>query len=356
MKVAIIGDTHAGARGDKRPFQNNMRRFFKNEFFPKLKEEGITNIIHTGDLFDRRKYINFNTLQLIRECFLDVMKKEGISFRIIYGNHDVAYKNTNTLNSLDLFLNEYSNIEVVRKPSVFVYNGSRIALVPWINEENEEETMNFIGNNSSVDLLCGHFDIMNFEFTPGVKNIEKGIEPSTFADYKQVVSGHYHVPGSMLNIMYPGSPFEFTWNDYGQEKGYVIYDTKNKGINKVPTQARMFYKVFYDDEDDFKLKKTRSFFKLYTDKFVKVIVKKKDNKKKFDAFLNDIYSFNPHDVSVVESDETFVLSEDQINTETKSTMEIINSTIDNMTLNVPTQELKTLFSELYSESLSLEVE
>ena len=100
----------------------------------------------------------------------------------------------------------------------------------------------------------------------------------------------------------------------------------------------------------------RSFFKLYTDKFVKVIVKKKDNKKKFDAFLNDIYSFNPHDVSVVESDETFVLSEDQINTETKSTMEIINSTIDNMTLNVPTQELKTLFSELYSESLSLEVE
>ena len=141
MKVAIIGDTHAGARGDRRPFQNNMGRFFKNEFFPKLKEEGITNIIHTGDLFDRRKYINFNTLQLIRECFLDVMKSEGISFRIIYGNHDVAYKNTNTLNSLDLLLNEYSNIEVVRKPSVFVYNGSRIALVPWINEENEAGTM-----------------------------------------------------------------------------------------------------------------------------------------------------------------------------------------------------------------------
>ena len=83
---------------------------------------------------------------------------------------------------------------------------------------------------------------------------------------------------------------------------------------------------------------------------------KKENKNKFDAFLNDIYSFNPHDVSVVESDETFVLSEDQINAETKSTMEIINSTIDNMTLNVSTQELKTLFSELYSESLSLEVE
>ena len=103
-------------------------------------------------------------------------------------------------------------------------------------------------------------------------------------------------------------------------------------------------------------RKTKSFFKLYTDKFVKVIVKKKENKKKFDAFLNDIYSFNPHDVSVVESDETFVLSEDQINAETKSTMEIINNTIDNMTVNVSIQELKTLFSELYSESLSLEIE
>ena len=78
MNIAIIGDTHAGARGDKRPFQNNMRRFFIDEFFPKLRKENITNIIHTGDLFDRRKYINFNTLQLIRECFLDVMKKEGI--------------------------------------------------------------------------------------------------------------------------------------------------------------------------------------------------------------------------------------------------------------------------------------
>ena len=59
---------------------------------------------------------------------------------------------------------------------------------------------------------------------------------------------------------------------------------------------------------------------------------------------------------MVESDETFVLSEDQINAETKSTMEIINSTIDNMTLNVSSQELKALFSELYSESLSLEIE
>ena len=112
MKIAIIGDTHAGARGDKRPFQNSMRRFFTDEFFPKLREEGITNIIHTGDLFDRRKYINFNTLQLTKDCFLDVMKKEGISFRIIYGNHDVAYKNTNTLNSLDLLLNELSLIHI----------------------------------------------------------------------------------------------------------------------------------------------------------------------------------------------------------------------------------------------------
>ena len=104
MKIAIIGDTHAGARGDKRPFQNNMRRFFKDEFFPKLREENITNIIHTGDLFDRRKYINFYTLQLIRECFLDVMKREGISFRIIYGNHDVAYKLfKSTLDNLPCF-------------------------------------------------------------------------------------------------------------------------------------------------------------------------------------------------------------------------------------------------------------
>ena len=55
MLVAIICDTHYGARGDSTLLLNNQKKFFDGVFFPTLKSKGVGTILHLGDLVDRRK-------------------------------------------------------------------------------------------------------------------------------------------------------------------------------------------------------------------------------------------------------------------------------------------------------------
>ena len=100
MKIAIINDTHFGARGDSQIFFDYFMRFFDDVFFPYLEEHNIDTIIHAGDLMDRRKFINFNILNQVRTRFMDKLKSKNIKMHCILGNHDVYYRNTNEINSI----------------------------------------------------------------------------------------------------------------------------------------------------------------------------------------------------------------------------------------------------------------
>ena len=144
MKIAILNDTHAGVRGDMVAMADYQGRFYNEVFFPYLKENGITHILHLGDYFDRRKYVNFSTLKSNREHFIKPMLEHGISMDLIIGNHDTYFKNTNEVNSPDLLLFESDNINVIQEPEVREYDGLNIALVPWINSENYADSVEFL--------------------------------------------------------------------------------------------------------------------------------------------------------------------------------------------------------------------
>ena len=92
-KVALITDTHAGARNDSPVFNDYFMDFYDNVFFPYLKENNISTMIHLGDIFDRRKYVNFRTLQSWRENFVFRLWREKIDSHFIIGNHDLHNRN-----------------------------------------------------------------------------------------------------------------------------------------------------------------------------------------------------------------------------------------------------------------------
>ena len=100
MKLALISDTHAGARGDSAIFNEFFFKFWENVFFPYLKENNITQICHLGDVVDRRKFINYVTLNSWRKRFFDKLTENNIQMDVIVGNHDVTYKNTNEINAM----------------------------------------------------------------------------------------------------------------------------------------------------------------------------------------------------------------------------------------------------------------
>ena len=99
MKIALINDTHFGARGDSQLFFDYFMKFFDEVFFPYLKENNIDTIIHAGDFMDRRKFVNFNILIQVRNKFIKHLKENDIKMHCILGNHDVYYRNTNDVNS-----------------------------------------------------------------------------------------------------------------------------------------------------------------------------------------------------------------------------------------------------------------
>ena len=122
MKICLINDTHAGARGDSLLFNEFFFKFWEGTFFPYLKENNIKQIIHLGDVVDRRKYINYIILNQWRKRFFDVLERENIQMDIIVGNHDVTYKNTNEINAMHELFNKYDNINVYIEPVEKIYD------------------------------------------------------------------------------------------------------------------------------------------------------------------------------------------------------------------------------------------
>ena len=83
MKIAILNDTHCGIRNSSDMFIANADKFYTDTFFPYLVENNITHIIHLGDYYDNRKYINFRALNCNRKHFLKPLRDFGITMDII---------------------------------------------------------------------------------------------------------------------------------------------------------------------------------------------------------------------------------------------------------------------------------
>jgi hypothetical protein len=97
-----------------------------------------------------------------------------------------------------------------------------------------------------------------------------------------------------------GNPYEITWQDYDDPKGFHIFDFNTRKLEFIPNPFKMFHKIDYDDEwiDEF-IKNTD--FNVYTNTYVKVIVEYKANKKKLKTFMDMLCSVNPFSVNFVEN-------------------------------------------------------
>ena len=160
MKVAIITDTHYGARKGSKHLHDYFELFYKNVFFPTLEDNGIDTVIHMGDAFDSRKAIDFQSLEWAKRVVFEPLKKYNV--HMIIGNHDCYYKNTNNVNSPELLLQTYPNIKTYSTVSEAEVGGLNILFIPWINAENYQDTLNSIKVSDSVCAM-GHLEPTDLE-------------------------------------------------------------------------------------------------------------------------------------------------------------------------------------------------
>jgi len=354
MKLCILGDTHFGARGDSLDFHKYFQKFYDEVFFPYLIENDIRVVFQMGDLFDRRKFINFNSLYLSRKYFFEKCERLGIKLHTLIGNHDVAYKNTLEVNSPSLLLNEYSNIEIYEEFDTVDFDGVSIDVVPWICDDNVDDIFNRM-KESKAQICFGHFEIAGFEMDRG--NVcESGIDKQSLSKYDVVLTGHFHHKSTDGNITYIGTPYEMTWADWNDPKGFHIFDTETREMNFVKNSFSMFHKITYDDgKTTFEDWKEYDFSKL-KECYVKVVVLNKQNPFLFDHVIDSLYKAGVSDLSIVEdfTDVNVDLDQDIID-QAEDTITILSKYIDNLTLDVEPEKLKTLMRELYVEALNTEV-
>ena len=96
-----------------------------------------------------------------KELSLDPLKERGIAVHLMVGNHDAYYKNTNDVNSVDLLLREYDNINVYSSPTEVRIDNLDILFIPWICEENEKETTQLI-ESTTCNITMGHLELSGF--------------------------------------------------------------------------------------------------------------------------------------------------------------------------------------------------
>ena len=353
MKVALITDTHWGVRNDAHHFLDYMAKFYDRIFFPYLEENGIDTIIHLGDIVDRRKYINFVTLRHLKDTFLNRIVDNNIDLHVIIGNHDVPYKNTNDINSMRELFDKH-DVQSYWEPTTVNFDGCDIAFMPWINNANYAQSIQHM-KDTPAQVLFGHLEIAGCLMMRGMTN-EHGMEISDFSKFDLVASGHFHTKSVTENIHYLGCPYELTWSDYQDPKGFHIFDTDTREIEFVRNPYRMFNKVFYDDSGKEASEILEKDFSGFEGSYVKVVTQTKENPYWFDQFMDKLYQANPVNIQIVDDHLNLNLEDDEdIVNEAEDTVTILSKYIDNMETNVSKKRLDNLMRTLYNEALYMEV-
>jgi DNA repair exonuclease SbcCD nuclease subunit len=344
MKVAIITDTHYGARKGSKHLHDYFEKFYDDVFFPTLEKEGITTVIHMGDAFDSRKSIDYQSLEWAKRVVFDRLKKYDV--HMIVGNHDCYYKNTNNVNSPGLLLQTYKNIKTYNKIEEVVIDNLKVLFIPWINAENYQDSVNAIKVSDSICAM-GHLELNGFRAHRG-HVMEEGMACDVFEKFDKVFSGHYHTRSDNGRIFYLGNPYEMFWNDVNDTRGFHIFDTETLTHTPINNPYKLFYNIYYEDTNHKLFNATE-----YENKIVKVIVRKKSKPKDFEKFIDKLYSIGVQDLKIIENfdlqeNEDFEIGEEE------NTLSILNRYIDESETQYDKSIIKNIFQDLYKQACEVE--
>jgi DNA repair exonuclease SbcCD nuclease subunit len=353
MKVAIITDQHFGARNDSVLFLDFFQKFYDNIFFPSLDAAGINTVLILGDTFDRRKYVNFYALDRAKKMFFDELAKREITVYMLAGNHDTYYKNTNDVNSPDLLLREYDNINVIDTPQTIHLNyedvDCDICMVPWICADNYQRAMDEI-NNTSATLCMGHFEIAGFAMYRGMESHD-GLNKNLFKKFDMVFSGHYHHRSNDGHVFYLGNPYELTWQDYNDPRGFHLFDLGSRKLEFIGNPYSVFTRFEYDDTGEIQDLSPLDLKNC----FVKVVVINKTDYYKFDKFIQQLYNKGCAEIKIIEDFSEYNEGAVSSDINLEDTMDLLNNYIDSVQTDTDKEKVKTYMKSLYTEAINVEV-
>jgi DNA repair exonuclease SbcCD nuclease subunit len=336
--VAILGDTHLDHSPKFIPY---FKKFYDNIFFPTLRERGIKNIIQVGDIFDSRRKIDISCLHNSKEFFFSNFEEE-FSMHVLVGNHDSYHLNTLNINSPTNLIDSKYQIGIISEP----YESEYGLIIPWICQDNEDQIFNTITKSSSKYLFA-HLELSGFAMNKGYI-MEHGHDAHLFNKFKKVITGHYHTHSEKGNIFYTGTPYQLTFNDVDDTKGFWIMNMDNGDMEFIENPYKMFHKIVYNEGSEYDLSTVENCI-------VKLIIDSKSDQMKYDIFLKQLQESNPMELKIVENFEQFGDEKiDVDNIDISDTLSLLHKYIESSQFELDKDMLKNTVQTLYNDALLMD--
>jgi len=299
MKVIVLGDTHMGARGGAVNFAHYFNRFFTESLYPYMLEHGIIDIYQLGDLFDNRTALPLKSFHISEPEWFGPLVEHGFTMHTLLGNHDITLRESLKINTTESALKKYiesGHVVVYKEPTaVHVDDNCTFDIVPWICKENFGEVGEFLKRKNISDICLGHFAVEGASMYRGIP-AQSGMNQNLFERYERVFTGHYHTRSELMDgkIQYVGTPYEITWMDAHDPRGFTVFDTVTRKFEFVPNPETIFQKILYRGNET-------SVPSGLKGKYLKIVVEQKEDTKKFEAYVNSIRMQIPEDIIFIEN-------------------------------------------------------
>lgn len=353
-QIAWLADTHFGKSNDHPVLLKNAFQFLETVFFPEIEKRNITDVVHVGDVGDRRKYVNFSVLYEIRHRFIERLVKTVDNIHITVGNHDCYFKNTNSVNAVTELFEKYP-INIYTDPTEVTIRDIDMLFLPWINQENVKLSNKLI-KESPANIAAGHLEISGFQMDKGIV-CKSGLDPEPFHRFLMTLSGHFHHRSMDLSgIKYLGSPYQMTAADADDIRGFHILHTNTMELEFIPNPHQAFKRIVYDDrvmhEDEIfeQLKGTN-------EKFLTIQIVNKDNPYLYSKFVDQLAVIQPAKVNY--SDKSYLVGlreelelgklddPDDIPT-------VLSKFIDTLEVQINPEDLKKYMNSIYGKVMKAE--
>jgi len=248
LRLVHISDTHAGFAAyralDKESGINQREADNNNAFrqaIDKILELQPEVVLHTGDLFDTVR-ANNRTIAFVLEQLLR-LSRSGIPVVIISGNHSTPrLKETGSIFQLfELFPNLYPVYK--NQYQRLTFGDLTVHAVPHcFTKEDFKNSLDSIQLNKETkyNILMLHTAITGIkEFSMGEFNEQELSTSDLKPEFQYIALGHYHKYTQVTeNACYAGSLERLSFNEIGQEKGFLEIDLARETLTFHPLEIR----------------------------------------------------------------------------------------------------------------------
>ena len=259
MKFLHTSDLHLGKDLCEESLIQDQKHILK-EILNVIKEEEVDCVLISGDIYDKSNP-SIDAVNLFND-FLVELSKTNSQIYIISGNHD---SNERLNYGSEIFDNYNIHIEAIYKGQLKKYSHDNVDvyLMPFMKpsylkkflSEKEyekiksvDDMMHNILSRETIDknkknIILMHQFVMDgnkelfISDSESVDNVGTldAIDVEVLKDFDYVALGHLHRHQTVKRkeVVYSGSPMKYSFGEYKNSNGVVIYDTEKDDNNKI---------------------------------------------------------------------------------------------------------------------------